>query len=238
MRKNGDASAPDPATHCQLAAFEAGSASTSVSRNAFAPVDHQILDQEGGGDHPHPVVHVTMAPELAHAGIDDRVTGLATLPFFQKIRRRPPRKGVELGIPVLRFQVGKMKQQVVGEVPPDHFLAEMDDVLGGEAPGKPACRMPDPGRRDFAHRQMRREHRRVRPGREVAQAPIAGKAVFDKRIEPLERAGFAGLPNLGKFGRPVGFGRKQGPAVERLAVGPGRRCVEGGRCGCGLAWLA
>ena len=80
MRKKGAASAPQPATHCQLALLLARSASTSVSQNqrlAVAPVDAQMLDQQAGHDHAHPVVHPAGLPQLAHAGIDDGNAGLA-----------------------------------------------------------------------------------------------------------------------------------------------------------------
>src|SRR3546814_20102440 len=34
-----------------------------------------MFDEEGGGDHPHAVVHPARVPELAHARVDHRVAG-------------------------------------------------------------------------------------------------------------------------------------------------------------------
>ncbi|KGD34876.1 deoxyribodipyrimidine photo-lyase type I domain protein [Burkholderia pseudomallei] len=42
IRKYGAASAPQPATHCQFAAFDAASASTSVSQNHASPARQSI----------------------------------------------------------------------------------------------------------------------------------------------------------------------------------------------------
>ena len=59
---------------------EARSPSTRWSRKCRAPhrpPDVQVLDQEAGRDHPHPVVHPAGREQLAHAGVDDRVAGPA-----------------------------------------------------------------------------------------------------------------------------------------------------------------
>ena len=52
-------------------------------RLALAPVDEQMLDQERGGDHAHAIMHLAGRPQLAHAGIDDRIAGAALLPGVQ-----------------------------------------------------------------------------------------------------------------------------------------------------------
>ena len=51
---------------------------------AEAPVQEQVLGEEGGGDHAAPVVHVARGVELAHGGVDDRVAGVAGGPGVEE----------------------------------------------------------------------------------------------------------------------------------------------------------
>ncbi len=53
---------------------------------AFAPVDEQVFDQERSGDHSDSVVHPSSCSELAHAGVDDWIAGLAVLPGMETVR--------------------------------------------------------------------------------------------------------------------------------------------------------
>ena len=71
--------------------FEARSPSTSWSHEppgSAPPVEVQVLHEEAGRDHPHPVVHPALGPELAHPGVDDRVAGAALAPRREARRRR------------------------------------------------------------------------------------------------------------------------------------------------------
>jgi hypothetical protein len=48
----------------------------------------QILHQEAGDDHPHPVVHEPLGQQLPHAGVDDREARATLLPRLHEIRQR------------------------------------------------------------------------------------------------------------------------------------------------------
>src|SRR5688572_3901862 len=52
---------------------------------APAPVEVEVLDQEAGHDHPHAVVHPRLGAQLAHPGVDDRVTGSALPPGVEPL---------------------------------------------------------------------------------------------------------------------------------------------------------
>ena len=54
----------------------------------LAPVDQQMLDQEAGANHPHPVVQPSMLPQLPHAGIDDRITSASMAPAVKLVADR------------------------------------------------------------------------------------------------------------------------------------------------------
>src|SRR5450756_1518975 len=122
---------------------------------SLAPVDQEMLDQERGRDHPHPVVHHPGVPELAHAGIDDGIAGLAALPRPQCLLVICPGKGVEGRLQIALGEIGHVKQQVATEFAPAQFAQEFVDIARqGRALGRgKACGMPDLAR---AHRGYRR----------------------------------------------------------------------------------
>ena len=88
---------------------------------AAAPVQVQVFDQEAGCDHPGPVVHPTLGQKLAHAGVHDRVAGLAPCPGSEPpVRVAPcidpepaPRRPVRLS-----SRVRPMEQDVGEELAP------------------------------------------------------------------------------------------------------------------------
>jgi len=86
-----DTGARDPLPAHRVAG---GSASQSVPEPCLAtpPVDRETLGEERGRDHARPVVHLSGAPELAHADVDDRIAGLParlpTLALLGCCRRR------------------------------------------------------------------------------------------------------------------------------------------------------
>ena len=47
---------------------------------ATSPVEVEILHEEAGDDHPHPVVDEPLGDELTHSGVDDREAGAARAP--------------------------------------------------------------------------------------------------------------------------------------------------------------
>ena len=124
MRKYGDASVPVPATHCQPWLLEAMSPSRRWSQEvprAVRPPDVQVLDQEAGHDHPHPVVDPALGQQLAHAGVDEREAGAPLLPRLEQLRvlrRVVVRHRPELLLEVAPRRVGPVPQHVGVELAP------------------------------------------------------------------------------------------------------------------------
>src|SRR5688572_21615163 len=52
-----------------------------------APIDAEILRKEARHDHPQPVVHVARLVQLAHRGIDERITRASLAPSSEVSRR-------------------------------------------------------------------------------------------------------------------------------------------------------
>ena len=91
-----------------------------------------MFGQKRCHNHAHAVVHEACLPQLPHARIDYRITGLSSLPRFQPFWIFVPRKKSEFGVECLIGHGGKMKQQVVTKLPPSdltqkfvHSLAEV-----------------------------------------------------------------------------------------------------------------
>ena len=76
------------------------------------PFDVQILDQEAGHDHPHPVVHPTLLEQLPHASIDDRDTREAPLPRLEAVARVVVVHRLEGLVVVAERGVGPLVQDV------------------------------------------------------------------------------------------------------------------------------
>jgi hypothetical protein len=104
------------------------------------------------------IVHPSRHPELAHAGVDDRIAGLPALPGKKKpLILAPGKRSILLAKGSVR-QIGRMKQQMIGELPP-RKLAQKRLVSGG-APVRVRMskrRVPALRRRDLAEMEMRRE---------------------------------------------------------------------------------
>ena len=91
---------------------------------AEAPVEVEVLAQEGRGDEARTVVHPALARELAHARVHDRVPGHALLPARERLRV------VEVAV-AARTQIvprclGVRVQERLVEIAP----AELADVAG------------------------------------------------------------------------------------------------------------
>ena len=96
---------------------------------ALAPIDQQVLDQEGGGDHSDAIVHRAGLPELAHAGIDDRISCHPALPGVEILSAAAPPEAVEPAIEIDTVESRIVKERVPGEIAPDEFLAEARDIV-------------------------------------------------------------------------------------------------------------
>ena len=182
---------------------------------ADAPVGEQVLDQKRGGDHARPVVHPAGRPQLAHAGIDDRIAGAPAPP-------RPDVVGIGLGpgeivegrLQIARGEVGMVVEEMPGEFPPGEFRQEL--VRAAPA-GVPAIGVPDLTGADLAEAQMRRE---ARGG--VGRRPVAIRAVArrgDRRrrqaLPPRPVRPAARLRRCRR--RPVVPRRKQAEGFEAVA---------------------
>src|SRR6185312_224301 len=55
-----------------------------------APVDVEVLGQEGADRHPRPVVHVALGGQLAHPGVDQGIAGAAFAPGPEGLLRARP----------------------------------------------------------------------------------------------------------------------------------------------------
>ena len=64
----------------------------------LAPIDEKVFAQKRRRHHPNPVVHGPGVPELAHPGVDDRVSGFATLPGAESWFVVSPWEAVERGL--------------------------------------------------------------------------------------------------------------------------------------------
>ncbi len=125
IRKNGETSAPDSG-HPLPARTVVGQ--IRVDQRVpkpplpFPSVDQQMFGQEGSGDHAHAIVHPTNMLELAHACIDDGITGLALLPAFERILAVAPGHRVKVGLQVTFGRIGIVGEKLVAEFPPADFL--------------------------------------------------------------------------------------------------------------------
>ena len=82
------------------------------------PMQAQILHQKGADNHPHPVMHIASAVKLAHAGIDNRIAGLAAGPGLQGGAVLAPVKRIKARLQGARRQLRKLGQQMIGKFPP------------------------------------------------------------------------------------------------------------------------
>jgi hypothetical protein len=94
--------------------------------HADLPMGHQVLGQVRGHQHPRAVVHPARDIHLAHRRIDDRHARAPPLPGSDLLARGVgiPRKRVPLLAPVAVHDMGRVKDEVMGEVAPDELLQE------------------------------------------------------------------------------------------------------------------
>ena len=93
----------------------------SVSQNHASPRRQsieQVLDEERGRDHAHAIVHGSSAPELAHAGVDDRIAGPPLRPGAKALVVVAPGKALEFWPQRTRRDLGMGEEERRGEVAP------------------------------------------------------------------------------------------------------------------------
>ena len=203
---------------------------------ALAPVDQEMLDQEGGDHHPHPVVHHAGAPELGasrhrrwgsrcgHAARRRAPCGRAS-----RERRRRRVAGSRWRGPARRTAgAGRTRASRIRSGISRRRLRAA--VFGrGKAGG-----VPDLPRADLAEAQMRRQRRRCRRGRAGRARRCSRYAVSQKLLEPLLRGLLAGRPGFAQTAGPIGMRRLKLEAFERVASQCPRRRRSAFGAGSGL----
>ena len=150
----------------------------------------QILDEERGDDHPHPVVHEAGVQQLTHPGIDDRESGAALLPGVEQRLRLGSGvhfDTVESGVPVVPPAARPLRQHAGVEIaerqlPQIGRRARLTDVeIGRQCPGV-----------DGAELQMRRHATGARLVRAVASGGVVADSLGEELLPGGQRRRFTG----------------------------------------------
>ena len=157
---------------------------------------------------------------LAHRGIDETLAGHAALPvahLFQPFVV-PPGETVPAFAPVVRGDVRRVPDQVLGELAPGHFLQEMLGarlaVLHCPDPG-----MPESGGRYFAPGQVLGELRGRGLGRVIAARLVGCDPLLDEGVEAIARGLFPDAGIRLDHGGAAGHGCGKAPIPEGVAFG-------------------
>src|SRR5271168_5198201 len=102
-------------------------------------------------------MHHPRVPELAHAGIDNRVAGSAALPGGKRSLVVSPAEFIKGMLEIARREIGHVEQQVPAEFAPRQFAQELVDVAcePGTLGGGKTRGVPDLPRADLAEPQVR-----------------------------------------------------------------------------------
>ena len=143
-------------------------------------------------------MHPAGVPELAHACVDNGVTGLPALPGVKVATVRLPGKVGKLFSQRQLWRVWKMEEQVMGKLSPAEFVAIKANRFSGSRAlvdrSLFSNRGPDAPDADFAEMQVRRKARRADEIRPVPVLPIAIGGPVEEAIQGLESARFSGPP--------------------------------------------
>ena len=96
---------------------------------ALSPIDHEMFDQKGGGDHAHTIMHEACLPEFAHSGIDNRIAGQPASPRFEVVRMIHPWKVIKPALIILVGKVWIVIKQVIGKFAPSQFRLERAEIF-------------------------------------------------------------------------------------------------------------
>ncbi len=141
-------------------------------------------------------MHITGVPQLPHSSIHQGNSRCALLPSLQqRWIDITPGEVIKLGSKVLRIKLGKVKQDVVGKLPPSHFGEELGLVLLCLG-GKRAIEFrPNLMGADFPKTEVGAEAR-CRDRARLIPSVIELQRVLDKILEPLVGSGFTGGPHV------------------------------------------
>jgi hypothetical protein len=148
---------------------------------APAPVDPEVLRQEGAHDEPGAVVHPALAQELAHARIDEGKAGLARAPALEAPPRvAPPQPAAAVALLELRPRVAReVRQDLVEEVAPAELATK------GVRAGAAAEALVELARGDAAEVQVGRQPRGALARQGVVRVAVAAHAVGEEAPHPL-----------------------------------------------------
>ncbi len=259
MRKNGAASAPQPAAHCQLNGFEAASASTSVSQNHCSPrrqsiprfFTSRLAETMRTRLCIHPVSHSSRWP-ASTSGKPVRprrhASSSAASPQREPRRRpRPPqgeRRRPHGQRPRPATTTGRRRTRVADS--PSRGLgggtADATRTRASPAPTRtrhsrprrPAPRaesMPHLERAHVPPAQVGREAARTLAAGALARVGVVRERALREALEGARPGARAGRPGFGERRGPVGIARHEPPVLEGVAVRqPRRPRTLGARC--------
>ena len=184
MRWNGWASAPVPATHCQLPLFCESWPSSSSAMKCASPSrqsSSRCLVRYDADDHARAVVHEARGAQLAHAGVDQRNSRASLLPAAEGAIVVPPAHAKR---PHRLARDPRVRRQQLGEEvaprqlarPDAHALAQRGSRDAAERARRTASAPESAPQR----RCGREPRRRVETG-QVARLGIAPDSVAQER---------------------------------------------------------
>ncbi len=132
--------------------------------SADAPVDPELLDQEGGGDEALAVGDPALGEQLSHAGVHERVAGAALLPGGGRVGIVAP--GAATGMQVAPLQLGVSREELGEEVAPAKLPEQVLRSAAGDLGRGDRAEVEVGGEGDrvgAADRRPRVDRRRQRP---------------------------------------------------------------------------
>ena len=207
----------------------------SAAELALAPLPREVevLHEEAGDDHPHPVRHPALGLELAHPGVDERVPGAALGPGVEPAPRLGPvvdRERGEARLEGLGRAGGLVEEDVGVEVPPAQLATQRGGARVGAEGGQRVEHLTGV---QAAELEVRRQAGGAVDVGPVPQLVVATRTVEERRQAVVgrpfarrERTGPAPTEPTGVARDPVGPRDRRGAGARD---GPGRRPRHGGR---------
>ena len=159
---------------------------------APAPVDAEVLGQERADDQAGAIVHPSLAAELAHAGVDERIPGASLGPGLEGSLGAAPADRAPVALLELRAGVaGKVQEHVMVEVARAELAAKRVGSLAARQP------LLDLARREAAEVQVGGQARCPVLAERVAVRPRSCRPVARKRRSRSRAGALAARERLG-----------------------------------------
>ncbi len=212
VRSRVDPGAGDPLPVAHIVRDVAIDEQVCEVRGAEAPVEREILCQEGGGEQSRAPVHPALARELPHAGVDDRHAGATLPPRCQPGRIVAPAEAARAEVEARR--VGALREQLRVEVAPRQLAHERLRALA-------ATRALDHLERgEAAEVQVRAEPRCAVGCEIVVQAVVVRQTAREPRRQATPSLRLAAARHLGRRHTAREIGERRQPSRLQAA---GRR---------------